>query len=172
MDCSPPSFFVHGISQARILEWVALSFSRTCSRPRIWTCISYVPALAGGFFTTEQQGSPQEHPLEKEIAIHLIFLAWEIPGTEEPWDWGATVHGVVKSQTWLNSWAHTQSSGEEMTHWPAILITGNMKSFHLTILKRFVSWNKRCQSINAGNSRSLIFVIKVDPSLYVIEMRC
>ena len=28
MDCSPPSFFVHGILQARILEWVAISFSR------------------------------------------------------------------------------------------------------------------------------------------------
>ena len=30
MDCSPPSSFVHGISQARILEWVAISFSITC----------------------------------------------------------------------------------------------------------------------------------------------
>ena len=28
MDCSPPGSFVHGISQARILEWVAISFSR------------------------------------------------------------------------------------------------------------------------------------------------
>ena len=27
MDCSPPGFSVHGISQARILEWVAISFS-------------------------------------------------------------------------------------------------------------------------------------------------
>jgi len=28
MDCSPPGFFIHGIFQARILEWVAISFSR------------------------------------------------------------------------------------------------------------------------------------------------
>ena len=28
LDCSPPGFSVHGISQARILEWVAISFSR------------------------------------------------------------------------------------------------------------------------------------------------
>ena len=28
MDCSPPGFSVHGISQARILEWVAILFSR------------------------------------------------------------------------------------------------------------------------------------------------
>ena len=31
MDCSPPESSVHGISQARILEWVAISFSRGSS---------------------------------------------------------------------------------------------------------------------------------------------
>ena len=39
MDCSPPAFFVHGISQARILEWVAISFSKESSQPRNGTCI-------------------------------------------------------------------------------------------------------------------------------------
>ena len=34
MDCSPPDSSVHGILQARILEWVAISFSRVSSRPR------------------------------------------------------------------------------------------------------------------------------------------
>ena len=34
MDCSPPGSSVHGISQARILEWVAISFSRGSSWPR------------------------------------------------------------------------------------------------------------------------------------------
>ena len=34
MDCSPPGFSVYGISQARILEWVAISFSRGSSQPR------------------------------------------------------------------------------------------------------------------------------------------
>ena len=34
VDCSPPGFSVQGILQARILEWVALSFSRGSSRPR------------------------------------------------------------------------------------------------------------------------------------------
>ena len=40
MDCSLPGFSVHGISQARILEWVAISFSRGSSRPRGQTCVS------------------------------------------------------------------------------------------------------------------------------------
>ena len=35
MDCSPPGSYVHGIFQARILEWVAISFSRGSSDPGI-----------------------------------------------------------------------------------------------------------------------------------------
>ena len=42
LDCSPPGSFVHGISQARILEWVAISFLRASSRPRDWTQVSCI----------------------------------------------------------------------------------------------------------------------------------
>ena len=52
MDHSPPGFSVHGISQTRILEWVAIPFSRGSSQPRDWTCIPYVSSIAGGFFNT------------------------------------------------------------------------------------------------------------------------
>ena len=48
MDCSPPGSSVHGISQARLLEWVAISFSRGSSQARIQTQVSYI---AGRFFT-------------------------------------------------------------------------------------------------------------------------
>ena len=40
VDCSPPGSSVHGILQARILEWVAISFSRGSSRPRDRTQVS------------------------------------------------------------------------------------------------------------------------------------
>ena len=49
MDCSPPGFSVHGILQARILKWVAISSSRGSSRPRDWTQVS---CIVGGFFTS------------------------------------------------------------------------------------------------------------------------
>ena len=39
-SCSPPNSSVHGIFQARILEWVSISYSRGSSWPRIWTCVS------------------------------------------------------------------------------------------------------------------------------------
>ena len=42
MDCSPPTSSVHGIFQARILGWVAISFSRVSSPPRNWTRFSCI----------------------------------------------------------------------------------------------------------------------------------
>ena len=44
MDCSPPGSSVHGIPQARILEWGALSFSRGYSWPRDWGWVSHIAA--------------------------------------------------------------------------------------------------------------------------------
>ena len=40
IDCSPPGSSVHGIFQARILEWVAIFFSRRSSQTRDWTQVS------------------------------------------------------------------------------------------------------------------------------------
>ena len=42
IDSSPPGSCVHRILQARILEWVAISFSRGPSQPRFGTCVSYI----------------------------------------------------------------------------------------------------------------------------------
>ena len=53
MDLGPPGSSVHGIFQARILEWVAMPSSRGSSQPRDQTQGSLMsPALAGGFFST------------------------------------------------------------------------------------------------------------------------
>ena len=49
MDCSPPGFSVYRIFQARILEWVAISFNPNSG---IELASLESPALAGGFFTT------------------------------------------------------------------------------------------------------------------------
>ena len=47
--CDPMDFTVHGILQARILEWVAFPFSRGFSQPRDCTKVS---RIADGFFTS------------------------------------------------------------------------------------------------------------------------
>ena len=56
MDCSPPGSSVHRILQARIMEWIAIPFSRVTSWPRDQTWVSYI---TGKFFTIwAHQGSP------------------------------------------------------------------------------------------------------------------
>ena len=54
-DCSPPGFSVHGILQARILEWTAIPFSRGTSQHKYQTLVSY---LVGRFFTILTTGKP------------------------------------------------------------------------------------------------------------------
>ena len=62
----PPGSSAHGTSQARVPEWVALSFSRRFSQPRNQTRIS---CIAGGFFTTEPSGEPK-----KWVFLDLSYL--------------------------------------------------------------------------------------------------
>ena len=52
MDCSPPGSSVQGIFQARILEWVAISYSRNLLDPGIEPASPAPPVLVGRFFTT------------------------------------------------------------------------------------------------------------------------
>ena len=42
MDCSLPGSSIHGIFQARVLEWVAISFSRRSSQSKDWTQVSHI----------------------------------------------------------------------------------------------------------------------------------
>ena len=56
MDCSPPGSSVHGISQTRILEWVAISSSKGSSPPRDSTHVSCIGRRI--LFTAEPSGKP------------------------------------------------------------------------------------------------------------------
>ena len=68
MDCSPPGSSVHEILQARILEWIAISFSRGSSQPRDRTEVS---RIAGRFFTIwAMREAPKYY-----VGSPIIFLA-------------------------------------------------------------------------------------------------
>ena len=56
MDYGLPGFSVHGILQARILEWIAFPFSRGTSQPRDGTLVS---CITGRFFTIWATGKSQ-----------------------------------------------------------------------------------------------------------------
>ena len=92
VDCSLPGSSIHGILQARILEWVTISFSRGSSQPRNRTGVSCI----GGrrFNALSHQGTPGEG--------HANSLQYSC--LENPVDRGAqqaTVHGVTQSWTRL-----------------------------------------------------------------------
>ena len=94
--CDPMDYTVHGILQARIVEWVVFLFYRGSSQPRDRTQVS---CIAGGFFTNQVTREAQSksrtrlsdvtltfhfHALKKEMATHSSVLAWRIPGMGEP----------------------------------------------------------------------------------------
>ena len=56
--CDPMNYTLHGILQARILEWVAVPFSKGSSQPRDRTQVSHI---AGGFFTSWVKREAQEY---------------------------------------------------------------------------------------------------------------
>ena len=130
MDCSPPGSSVHGIIQARILEWVAIPFSRGSSWPRDQTWVS---CIAGRFFTIwatrEAHGKPvpssttwarpsfPPHTMLKTLlaqSLHSEKLA------KSSWAWifpvGLTLPTpslpslTLVSVSWPNSEAHVFSS--------------------------------------------------------------
>ena len=108
MNCSPLCSSVHWISQARILEWVAISLSRGSSWSRDQIHVSYI---AGRFFTTESPGKPHAAlggPHIQRGEGNGAPLQYSC--LENPMDggaWGAAVHGVAKSRTRLSDFTFT-----------------------------------------------------------------
>ena len=62
VDCSPPGSFIHGILQARILEWVATSFSRGSSRPRDRTQVSCIAGRHFNLWATREAMHTNQSP--------------------------------------------------------------------------------------------------------------
>ena len=71
MDCSLPGFSIHGILQARVLEWVAISFSRGSSLPRDRTQVS---RIAGRHFNLWATRGYLEIFAEFILQTHFDFL--------------------------------------------------------------------------------------------------
>ena len=90
MDCSRPGSFVHGISQARILGWVAISFSKGSSQPRDWTGVS---CIAGGFFTN--------WAIREALLISCIILA--IQNSKKTWIQGWRFNKIIFTPSWRHS---------------------------------------------------------------------
>ena len=134
MDCSPPGSSLHGISQARILEWVAVSFSRGFSWPRGQTQVSCtVGRLFMDWPTREAQCGLDygKKDWRRDFAIIIVKYQWALvlgmwlKGTgafcqrqticekqrrcEGPRFWGE-VEGQGEVQSWTDRWKAERGS--------------------------------------------------------------
>ena len=78
MDCSLQSSSVHGILQARTLEWVALPSPKGSSQPRGWTHISCISCIASRFFThwATWGADPFGRQPQIKMLTFKIFFRW------------------------------------------------------------------------------------------------
>ena len=133
-ELSPPGSSVHGILQARVLEWIVIPFFRRSSPPRDQ---SQVSCIAGRFFAiwatreaqviwyTHIKNIMQElkvirrkelhiHDLEKEKATHSSILAGKIPWTEGPG--GLQSMGLQRVGHDWSDWARVHTHTHTHTH--------------------------------------------------------
>ena len=81
MDCSPQGSSVHGILQARILEWVAISYSRDLPNTGIKPTSPECSALSRRFFTTEPSGKPlslTDDDVKLLSHVQLFAIPWTV----------------------------------------------------------------------------------------------
>ena len=117
MDCNPPASSVRGILQARILEWVAIPFSRASSQPKDWTQFS---CIAGRFFTIRAtaaaakslqscptlrdptDGSPPGSPVPGILQART--LEWVAISLSNAWKWKVKVKSLSRVRLLETPW--------------------------------------------------------------------
>ena len=157
MDCSPLGSSVHGILQARILEWVAISFSRGSSwprdRPRIEPTSPVSPALVGRFFTTE----PPRNGRKWHLRPNRVLV------TPQPYQWCWSPFFYKSDLQILCINQRRERRGRlKLIEWSKNKLTEK----HLLIFKtekvaRYL-WNYHCRihykRLRSADSRELLFI--------------
>ena len=91
MDFSPQGSSVHGIFQARIVEWVLISFCQGSSPSKDWTCVTCISLLAGGFFITSATWEAKV----KVLVTQSCPTLWNPMDCSPP---GSSVHGICQAR--------------------------------------------------------------------------
>ena len=79
VDCSPPGSSLHGILQARILEWGAIAFSRGSSWTSDWSRVTHISGRCFNLWARREahEGSPRGKPMREFILRWLILMIIE-----------------------------------------------------------------------------------------------
>ena len=127
MVCSPPGSPVHRILQARILEWVAIPFSRGSFSPRNWTGVF---CIAGRFFTLWAAGEAQTNKKPHGIWFlnnhhHLLVRCVHL--------WGTT--RLLKPWIQFGHWYHLLLVFYQSNQLPPFRWLKTTETYSLTVLK-------------------------------------
>ena len=118
MNCSLPGSSAHGVFQARMLEWVATSFSRGYSQPRDWTLVSYI---TGRFFTvwaTKGGGYVYEsHSVGSDSLRPLgLYSPWNSPGQNTGVGSCSLLQEIFPTQGWKLGLPHCRWILYQLSH--------------------------------------------------------
>ena len=162
--CDPLDYTVHGILQARILEWVAFPFSRGSSQPRDQTQVS---CIAGGFSHCKfphLQLSPKRSPC---IYWYVLCILWSREWQPTPVFLPGKFHGQ-RSLMGYSPWDCEESDvPERLTHTRSVSLEGSVHfpSFLFRLQKNYQSTFKFTDSfVNSNlplNLSSKIFTLVI-----------
>ena len=107
-DSSPSGCSVPGILQARILEWVAMPFSRGSSRPRDLTQVS---CTAGGFFTVwaTREAHIYTHGCVCVCVCVCVYTQWNITQPNKEWN-NAICSSMDEPRDYHHKWSQTKAN--------------------------------------------------------------
>ena len=119
--CLPMDYTVHGILQARILEWVAVPFSRGSSQPRDQAQVSHI---SGSFFTSwATREAPKrvrdQREVSKTSAMSDVIQTAPLIRRWAGYNRGVNEGGVSGKASWgeIPSWVW---KGEKLARWPGL----------------------------------------------------
>ena len=125
-NCSLPGFSHHGILQARILEWVAISSSRGSLQPRDPTCVSCIGRLILYHWALWEAHKPQ-HCLLKIIVFSVFFLVYHSREV-------LPLPFIHHQHTFLNIWLLSANAEKPRFDWCSPLGFGGEEA--LSLLRR------------------------------------
>ena len=135
MGCSPPGSSVHRILQARILEWVAIPFSRVSSQPRGTTWVSCITSRRFTLWATREAQSESE---SRSVVSDSLWPQW----LHSPWNSPGKTTGVG-SLSLLQGIFPTQGSNPGLLHCRQILFQLSHKGSSIFLWAPFLGEGAR-----------------------------
>ena len=133
VDCSLAGSSLHGILQARVLEWVAISFSRVSSQPRDQTRVSCIVGRCFNLWATR----------EAMQDTRVQSLGWEIPWRRQWQPTPVFLPGKFHGQRSLVDYSLWGCKELDMTEWLTLSLstyTCPLLSLHQTVPKSTILW--------------------------------